>query len=1034
MFKYQPIWRDIYWTTTADTVEYRIKKDDTVVYQNRARKMPGDTHTRIHFNKICKDYLDSDIADYMSGAFNLPPATELYEELSYVTCETPDSGILNLDYQPMIYERYGAGGIVVDANSTKIVLKAIATSYATDFSTDFWLGETGTTRFCCVSETWGAFSFKTPRDLDYWQWISFNTKDTGFKLGEYFVAEMGNNYIKNRVNGVRFDDQVVYHGPMPETTLKVHLGHLKVYEIEIWEVGEKVAALKPKKRKSDGACGLYDSVRDMFITENWVVGEYLDDGNLKLAPTSALAYFTLEIYDPENDEWDNQSIWASDIAEENGAVNYVLFHGVPFINDWTYEDKDYYAAEPGKLTEASKSEPINGHATPGMWLLLSATSYSGGTEYTYEVTKNVYGDIRFKPNELTFGYEGGEARVIVHSNIPWTAASSELEFFPTSGEKGATNLYLVCPVATGTTEKDYTITFYGEDANGQYTKTFNVYQNRVLPQLSVEWVSGGTYVEVPYNWKLRGPEFFVDSNLPWTATTDNEWLRLERDNTFTVTGGTGVTTVMALPRTNDLDTVRVGTITVRNRDLSSQLTVAQNRYPHISVTPNSLSFNYRGGTADLVVSANYPWTAYIYSNPWVTLNRYSGNAGETVVTVTAEEYDNYSSPRSANIYFHMLNDSVPVSVVQTYNPDYIITPTTLYFGGSGGTQTFTVSANTGYTIVAPSYFTVSPLAGGSGRTVFTVTAPPNEGDEIITERIIIGDDEIIVTQGIFGLLYTSTNGQPVTPYNSTGWTGQIVSNTYNNGIGVIRFSNDVSSIPERAFAFCTTLRSIVIPDNYSFIGTSAFYYCTNLETVTLSSGVTTLENSTFEFCEKLSSIDISNVTYIGGACFNECKSITGVTLSPNLYRLDAAAFGGCQSLESIVIPSGVTSIANSVFSDCTALSSVTFQGNINGIGRYSFAGCTSLSAITLPSNMGVVDQGAFDSCSALTEINCYSQIAPLVYDYTFHNVKSGGVLHLRDLYNIENDYNNTWMKSTAYFLGYYGWTITKDLWSTATGI
>ena len=45
------------------------------------------------------------------------------------------------------------------------------------------------------------------------------------------------------------------------------------------------------------------------------------------------------------------------------------------------------------------------------------------------------------------------------------------------------------------------------------------------------------------------------------------------------------------------------------------------------------------------------------------------------------------------------------------------------FGTNGGTQTFTVTADTPWTAVAPNDFTVSPLSGSAGDTTVTITAP-----------------------------------------------------------------------------------------------------------------------------------------------------------------------------------------------------------------------------------------------------------------------------------------------------------------------
>lgn len=59
----------------------------------------------------------------------------------------------------------------------------------------------------------------------------------------------------------------------------------------------------------------------------------------------------------------------------------------------------------------------------------------------------------------------------------------------------------------------------------------------------------------------------------------------------------------------------------------------------------------------------------------------------------------------------------------------------------------------------------------------------------------------------------------------------LVSNSYNNGRGVLKFRNSVTSIGEGAFEGCNSLTSITIPENVTWIGDNALN-CYNLESIT----------------------------------------------------------------------------------------------------------------------------------------------------------------------------------------------------------
>lgn len=77
--------------------------------------------------------------------------------------------------------------------------------------------------------------------------------------------------------------------------------------------------------------------------------------------------------------------------------------------------------------------------------------------------------------------------------------------------------------------------------------------------------------------------------------------------------------------------------------------------------------------------------------------------------------------------------------------------------------------------------------------------------------------------------YTSTDGNIVTPYRASSLP-TIVSNTYSDGKGVIKFATDVTSIGDWAFNSCT-FTSVTIPNSVTSIGYSAFRNCTDLKSI-----------------------------------------------------------------------------------------------------------------------------------------------------------------------------------------------------------
>lgn len=76
--------------------------------------------------------------------------------------------------------------------------------------------------------------------------------------------------------------------------------------------------------------------------------------------------------------------------------------------------------------------------------------------------------------------------------------------------------------------------------------------------------------------------------------------------------------------------------------------------------------------------------------------------------------------------------------------------------------------------------------------------------------------------------YTTTDGETI---SISFDTDDLVSHNYNNGRGVLKFRNSVTSIEDCAFYGCSGLTSITIPENVTWIGNNALN-CYNLESIT----------------------------------------------------------------------------------------------------------------------------------------------------------------------------------------------------------
>ena len=254
------------------------------------------------------------------------------------------------------------------------------------------------------------------------------------------------------------------------------------------------------------------------------------------------------------------------------------------------------------------------------------------------------------------------------------------------------------------------------------------------------------------------------------------------------------------------------------------------------------------------------------------------------------------------------------------------------------------------------------------------------------------DGNILGTPATHEIFYTSTDGSIVEPNNVNVFGAVLLTNTYENGVGVLSFDrpvtiigqsafygtnkiteivlpDDVEKIDKYAFYACSALKSINIPDGVKSISYRAFYGCNSLNSITIPDSVTSIGSWAFRGCKSLTSITIPNsVTYIGETAFCECTSLTSITIPDSVTSISYSAFNGCSKLESVTLSENLTSISSSTFSGCTSLINIYIPNSVTAIGKYAFYGCSALSEVSIGSGVKTIGEWAFENCTSLISV------------------------------------------------------------------
>ena len=248
-------------------------------------------------------------------------------------------------------------------------------------------------------------------------------------------------------------------------------------------------------------------------------------------------------------------------------------------------------------------------------------------------------------------------------------------------------------------------------------------------------------------------------------------------------------------------------------------------------------------------------------------------------------------------------------------------------------------------------------------------------------------------------------------YNSYSGNVNIPSTVSNSSI-----TYTVTEIDSGAFALCSALGSVTLPNTIVKIDSSAFV-ASSLLSINIPSSVRYIGSAAFGMTDITTITIPDSVQFLGGGMFWNCQSLSSITFNAinathgRYYDLDLGDYAPnmayCTSLRSVIIGQNVRRIPRAFFEGATSITNVVIPDNVQTVGDSAFFGCTSLSAVQIGSSVTSLGALAFAS-AGLTSINVRPTTPPTLGNNCFIGVSASATVTVPCSSYADYYYNNGW--------------------------
>jgi hypothetical protein len=363
--------------------------------------------------------------------------------------------------------------------------------------------------------------------------------------------------------------------------------------------------------------------------------------------------------------------------------------------------------------------------------------------------------------ELTAAKDEGSFDI--SSNTGWTVTSDQ-SWCTVSQASGSNHATVKFNVTTNTaTARTATITVKA----GNITKQITVSQEAPALTVSDEQFSVLS--------SAGSASFNITSNTEWTVAGNRDWC------TVSQVSGSKNAVISFSVKENATAAERTATITVSAGSIIKTITVTQAAAESkLSVSPDNFTVAATNGSNTFTIASSAHWT--VSSNQsWCTVSPSSGSNNGTVTITTAANTTN--AARTAVITVTSGAITKQVTAVQPAL-SFSLSMNNFSMSAASGSNSFTVTGNTGWTATSnQSWCTVSPASGtGNGSVTFSLTANTTNAERTASIAIKSGNEtqtvsisqqganaSFSVSQNAFSLSSTAGNNS-LTVTGTGNWT------------------------------------------------------------------------------------------------------------------------------------------------------------------------------------------------------------------------------------------------------------------------